>query len=47
MLLPPGLLTYLLTNFIPAIATYSALYGEYEDFREDMRNKKMLKKKKA
>lgn len=25
----------------------SALYGEYEDFREDMRNKKMLKKKKA
>ncbi|CAI5716122.1 unnamed protein product [Peronospora destructor] len=24
----------------------SALYGEYEDFREDMRNKKMLKKKK-
>ncbi|KAG6578034.1 osialoglycoprotein endopeptidase [Phytophthora cinnamomi] len=25
----------------------SALFGEYEDFREDMRNKKMLKKKKA
>ncbi|OWZ14089.1 hypothetical protein PHMEG_00012478 [Phytophthora megakarya] len=24
----------------------SALYGEYEDYREDMRNKKMLKKKK-
>merc|ERR1712137_366646 len=24
----------------------SALYGEYEDFREDMRKKKMLKKKK-
>ncbi|KAG7391698.1 hypothetical protein PHYPSEUDO_003772 [Phytophthora pseudosyringae] len=24
----------------------SALFGEYEDFREDMRNKKMLKKKK-
>lgn len=24
----------------------SALYGEYEDFREDMRNKKLLKKKK-
>ncbi|CAH0480432.1 unnamed protein product [Peronospora belbahrii] len=25
----------------------SALYGEYEDFREDLRNKKMLKKKKV
>ncbi|KAE8901786.1 hypothetical protein PF005_g17159 [Phytophthora fragariae] len=25
----------------------SALYGEYEDFREDMRNKKLLKKKKT
>ncbi|KAG7400186.1 hypothetical protein PHYBOEH_006725 [Phytophthora boehmeriae] len=24
----------------------SAMYGEYEDYREDMRNKKMLKKKK-
>ncbi|KAL4161401.1 hypothetical protein PRNP1_001955 [Phytophthora ramorum] len=25
----------------------SALYGEYEDYREDMRNKKLLKKKKT
>jgi hypothetical protein len=35
------------TNCCSCFCRYSALFGEYEDFREDMRNKKMLKKKKT